>query len=223
MAGGTPALRRALAFEYDLGFVRRRYNRLARIYPFFELAFLLPPGIRVRAVKKLELCPGARVLEVGCGTGRNLAYLVNAVGPQGVVYGVDASDGMLAKAKELCDRRGWQNVRLLQQDAGEMTLPEPVDGVLFSLSYAVMPASRQVLAQAWKQLRSGGRVVIMDAKLPPGGAGKLLRWPVTVFSRATVLGDPDRRPWNELKELGSAVEMEELSFRTYYICMGRKV
>jgi ubiquinone/menaquinone biosynthesis C-methylase UbiE len=211
-----------LSFEYDLGFVRRRYNRLARVYPFFEFAFLLPPGIRGRAVKKIELGFGDRVLEVGCGTGRNLAHLVSAVGPQGVVYGVDASDGMLAKARDLCDRRGWQNVRLLQQDAGEMALPEPVDGVLFSLSYAVIPASQKVLAQAWRQLRSGGRVVIMDAKLPPGGAGKLLRWPVTVFSRATVLGDPGRRPWDELKELASEVEMEELSFRTYYICRGTK-
>ncbi len=211
-----------MTFHYDLDFVRRRYNLLAKIYPIFEFTFLLPPGIRERAVKTLELSAGGRVLEIGCGTGRNLAHLLRAVGPQGAVYGVDASDGMLAKARQLCDRQGWQNVRLLQQDAGEMILPEPVDGVLFSLSYAVMPESRQVLAQAWNYLRPRGWVVIMDAKLPRGGFGKLLRRPVILFSRATVLGDPDRQPWAELKEFTSEVEMEEINCGTYYICRGRK-
>jgi len=58
--------------EYDPQFVRRRYNRLASIYVFFEWLFWLPRGIRPRAVRRLKLKSGDRVLEVGCGTGRNL-------------------------------------------------------------------------------------------------------------------------------------------------------
>jgi hypothetical protein len=45
---------------------------------------------------------------------------------------------------------------------------------------------------------------------------------MTVFSRATVLGDPDRQPWQELKEFASDVELDELSLHTYYVCRGRK-
>ena len=51
--------------EYEPHFVRRRYNRLASIYVFFEWLFWLPRGIRPRAVERLNLKPGDRVLEVG--------------------------------------------------------------------------------------------------------------------------------------------------------------
>ena len=75
--------------EYDPEFVRRRYDRLASIYVFFEWLFWLPRGIRPRAIKRLDLKLGDYVLEVGCGTGRNLPYLALMVGPEGRVYGID--------------------------------------------------------------------------------------------------------------------------------------
>ena len=92
---------------YDAPFVRQRYNRLAGFFVFFEWLFLLPPGIRAKVVSRLELKPGNSVLEVGCGTGRNLTPLVQAVGAGGTVYGLDLSDGMLAEARELSARKGW--------------------------------------------------------------------------------------------------------------------
>ena len=208
--------------DYDAPFVRRRYDRLARFFVLFEWLFLLPPGIRRKAVARLGLKPGGRVLEVGCGTGRNLAPLVEAVGPGGRVYGVDLSDGMLAEARELCAQSGWHNVALIRADASGYDLPEPVDGVIFSLSYAVIPRHREALRQAWEQLRPGGRLVIMDAKLPPGMSGKLLRPFVVWASRLTVLGNPDVRPWDELRELTDEVDYEEVQFGTYYICRGRR-
>src|SRR5215471_19446039 len=125
--------------EYDTPFIRRRYNSLAKYYRVFEWIFLLPRGLRDAAVKRLDLTPGARVLEIGCGTGRNLSRLVRAVGPGGRVYGVDLSDGMLAEAERLRQRHAWSNVTLSRMDAESYLTPEPVDGILFSFSYAVMP------------------------------------------------------------------------------------
>ena len=208
--------------DYDTPFVRRRYDRLARFFVFFEWLFLLPPGIRRKAVARMELKAGGRVLEVGCGTGRNLAPLVEAVGAEGRVYGVDLSDGMLAEAGELCARSGWHNVTLISADAAGYSLPEPVDGVIFSLSYAVIPRHREALRRAWEQLRPGGYLVIMDAKLPAGWRGKLIRPFVVWASRLTVLGNPDVRPWDELRELTGEVDYEEVQFGTYYICRGRR-
>ena len=207
---------------YDGSSVRRRYNRVAKWFVFFEWLFLLPSGIRNEAVSRLGLKSGGSVLEVGCGTGRNLARLVQAVGVEGTVYGVDVSEGMLEEAGELCRRAGWPHVRLMRADAPDYTLSEPVDGVLFSLSYAVIPRHREALQQAWAQLRSGGYVVIMDAKLPPGVVGRLLRPFVLWTSRLTVLGNPDIRPWDELRELTDDVRCEEFQLGTYYICRGRK-
>jgi demethylmenaquinone methyltransferase/2-methoxy-6-polyprenyl-1,4-benzoquinol methylase len=208
--------------DYDVPFVRRRYNRLARFFVFFEWLFLLPPGIRKRAVSRLELKPGDHVLEVGCGTGRNLSPLVQAVGALGQVYGVDLSEGMLAEARKLRAKAGWLNVKLIQSDASAYQVPAAVAGVIFSLSYAVIPHHREALHHAWQQLLPGGYLVIMDAKLPSNLLGKLLHPFVVWTSKLTVLGNPDIRPWDELKELADDVEMEEVSFGTYYICRARK-
>lgn len=208
--------------EYDAPFVRRRYNRLARFFVFFEWLFLLPRGIRGRAVSRLELKPGSSVLEVGCGTGRNLVHLVRAVGAEGHVYGVDLSEGMLDAARELCAKAHWNNVTLIHAEATDYALPETVDGVIFSLSYAVIPKHLEALKRAWEQLRPGGYVVIMDAKLPSGFLGKLLHPFVVWTSRLTVLGNPAIRPWDELRELTDDVDCEEVQFETYYICRGRK-
>lgn len=208
--------------DYDVPFIRQRYNRVARFYIFFEWLFLLPPGIRKKAVRFLKLKPGDRVLEVGCGTGRNLSLLHDAIGQEGHVYGVDLSEGMLAKARELCNRQAWDNVTLIRSDAAEYIVPEPVDRVFFSLSYNTMPHHREVLHHAWQQLRPGGYLVIMDAKLPAGILRKLfLPYTVWVMKR-TVLGNPYIFPWEELRELTDDFEMTEFLMGTYYVCRGRK-
>ena len=111
---------------------------------------------------------------------------------------------------------------LIESDAIEYTLPELVDGLIFSLSYAVIPRHREALRRAWEHLCPGGRVVIMDAKLPSGFLGRLLHPFVKWVSRVTVLGNPDIRPWDELKEITDDVTYEEMQFETYYVCCGRK-
>jgi SAM-dependent methyltransferase len=171
----------------------------------------------------LELKPGDKVLDVGCGTGRNLRRLVEAVGPTGEIFGVDCCEGMLAKAKELSKRHQWHNVKLWQQDAAELILPTPVDGVLFSLSYSVIPKPLNALTKAWEYLRALRRIVILDGKPAHGLLGGLSRPFVTFVSRSTVLGSLDRQPWKDLKTLTPLVEMEEVNyFGTYYICRGTK-
>ncbi|HJQ68994.1 MAG TPA: class I SAM-dependent methyltransferase [Blastocatellia bacterium] len=208
--------------DLDPSFIRRRYNRIANIFPFFEWLFLLPPGIRKKAADRLQLLPGDRVLEIGCGTGRNLRLLREAVGPSGHVYGVDLSEGMLEKAKALRARHGWENVTLIRSDALNYTAPEEVDAVLFSLSYATIPHHKQVLGHAWNQLKPGKNLVIMDAKLPSGILGKLLL-PYSVWvMRKTVLGNPLMRPWEELHGLTREFSMEETLFGTYYVCCGKR-
>ena len=127
--------------------------------------------------------------------------LREAVGAEGHVYGVDLSEGMLAKAKRLVAQRKWDNVTLINSDAAGYAAPEIVDGVIFSLSYATMPHHLEVLRHAWNQLRPEKLLVIMDARLPAGIRGKLLR-PLTLWMmKLTVLGNPDLRPWDELREL----------------------
>ena len=208
--------------DYDQTAVSRRYDRLAGLIPFFEWLLFLPRGLRRETVARLDLKPGDRVLEIGCGTGRNFPHLSDAVGPHGHVYGVDLSAGMLAKLEIERARRGWGNVSLTQGDAADFEAPEPLDGVLFSLSFNTMPHHTEVLQQAWKQLRPGGRLVIMDAKLPPGLFGRIVLPFSLWLMKRTLLGNPYIQPWDHLRDVAGEYEMEEFLFGSYYICRAVK-
>jgi ubiquinone/menaquinone biosynthesis C-methylase UbiE len=202
--------------------VAARYDRIAGLIGFIDWLFFVPPDLRRRSAARLALQPGDRVLEIGCGTGRNFPYLREAVGPSGRVYGVDLSAGMLAKARELCARRQWSNVEVVQDDAAAYLAPEPLDGVLFGLSYNTMPHHRIVLQQALRQLRPGGRVVIMDGKLPGGFGGRMLLPFSLRLMKLTMLGNPLIKPWNDLAAAVDGFAMEEFLFGAWYICWGTK-
>jgi len=129
---------------------------------------------------------------------------------------------MLRRAGNLRQQSGWKNVVLLNQDAAQLELPGMVDGVLFSLSYSVMPDPRAAVEAAWKYLRHGKSLVIMDGKLARGICGRLSRPWMTWLSKKTILGDPMRLPWGDLRGFNAKIEIEEFNFGTYYICKATK-
>jgi len=208
--------------DCERALVARRYDRLAGLIGLSDWLLFVPRHLRRRAAARLELRPGDRVLEIGCGTGRNFPFLQQAVGPSGKIYGVDLSAGMLRRARELCRRKGWTNIELTQCDAADYLPPEPLAGILFGLSYNTMPHHRMVLRHAWKLLRPGGRIVIMDGKLPPGFGGKLVLPFGLWLMKHTMLGNPFIKPWDELAALADEFAMQEFLFGSWYVCGGRK-
>jgi arsenite methyltransferase len=105
--------------------------------------------------------PGDRVLDVGCGPGFYSRELLDQVGPNGSVTGVDQSPQMLAAARRRSE--GFGNARFAQGDA---TAP-PVESGGFdrALSVQVLEYVEDVaaaLAEMRRALRPGGRVVIWD-------------------------------------------------------------
>jgi ubiquinone/menaquinone biosynthesis C-methylase UbiE len=217
----------AISVEYewvdcDYYTVMKRYDRIAKFIPLFDRVLFLPRDSRRTAAARLNLRAGDSVLDIGCGTGRSLRYLHDAVGPSGRVYGIDISRGMLRQARKLCAANRWNNVELFECDAAEFTAPTPLNGVLFSLSYNTMPHHRAVLRKAWDQLLPGGHLVIMDAKVPPGPSGKLVLPFSLWLMKHTMLGNPLIHPWEELAALTDDLEMSERRFMSYYICRGVK-
>lgn len=208
--------------DCDRSAVSKRYDRICGLIPFFDRLLFLPRDLRRRAVETLALRSGDSVLEIGCGTGNSLPYLQAAVGSAGRVYGIDISSGMLRKASARRAAHHWNNVVLNQCDAADYTAPEVLDGVLFSLSYNTMPHHKRVLRGVWNALRPGGRLVIMDAKLPSGPASKLLV-PFSVWlMKRTMLGNPFIQPWKELAAVAGPTDMSERLFGSYYICRATK-
>jgi ubiquinone/menaquinone biosynthesis C-methylase UbiE len=205
--------------DFDLSAIRQQYDRIAPYYEILERLLFLPPRIRIRGVAHLAIGAGNHVLEVGCGTGLNLALLSRAVGPKGCVYGVDLSEGMLSRARKRC--QSLANVTLTHSDALNFTAPVPLDAVLFSLSYNTLPHHTAVLGHSWSQLKGGGRLVIMDAKLPSGRFGELILPLIIPLMRHTVVANPLIQPWEELRCLADQIEMEQLLF-SYYVCSAKK-
>jgi ubiquinone/menaquinone biosynthesis C-methylase UbiE len=198
-----------------------RYDRIAPWYRFAEVAILLAPGFRRRAIERIALRRGERVLEVGCGTGRNLPLLREVVGDTGHVVGVDAAPGMLDRARKLVAAHGWENVSLVNADAATVELDDAFDAAYFSLSYSVMPDRSAALDRAWDALRPGGRLVIMDAGVPrtrvTRALGPLAEIVATVFP-----GDPYSEPWNDLSRLSQAVSTERFQVDLYFVCTALK-
>ena len=104
---------------------------------------------------------GERILDVGCGPGFYAAELLDQVGPQGTVVGVDASAQMLAVAARRCE--GRPNVAFHEGDATSLPVAdESFDAALCVqvLEYVTKPAV--ALAEMHRALKPGGRLVVLD-------------------------------------------------------------
>ena len=72
------------------------------------------------------------------------------------------------------------------------------------------------------QLRPGGCVVVLAGKRHRGTLDKLLGPIGVLLSEATVLGNPNKRPWEDLRALTGDVVVEEFGGGSYYLCVARK-
>jgi len=138
-------------------------------------------GHRERTVELLGDLTGATALDLGCGTGRSLRFLVPRVGPQGQVFAVDYSQGMLAEARDRVEEQGWENVALLQCDAVQLEGVPEVDAVLAVWCLGIVYDLDAALKRAVSLLRPGGRIAIMDFHRSRPDHG-MLRWLFPLYS-----------------------------------------
>jgi ubiquinone/menaquinone biosynthesis C-methylase UbiE len=148
--------------------VRSVYRAEARSRLYDALTWLTLLGrsrrLRGRLVECLGLEEGNRVLDIGCGTGLNLAHLRAAVGPGGEVVGIDLTPEMLDLARSRGDRGGWRNVELRVADAARLPFEDgSFDGACSTLAFSVIPEWERALGEAWRVLRPGGSLAVLDA------------------------------------------------------------
>ncbi|EMA01565.1 class I SAM-dependent methyltransferase [Haloferax denitrificans] len=144
------------------------YTRWATLYDALARRAPGVGSVRTEAADALALDPGETVVEMGCGTGANLPYLAERVGPAGTVVGVDFSPGVLDVARERT--REYPNVHLVRADATRPPVrPNDAAGVpdapnaVLATFVSGMFAGPAAVVSSWADLvGSGGRLCLVD-------------------------------------------------------------
>lgn len=160
----------------------RLYRHQRHIYDLTRKYYLLG---RDRLIARLAPPLGGRVLEVGCGTARNLVLAAHSW-PDAQFFGIDLSAEMLSTASQMVKRAGLAGcIRLARADATRFD-PALLFGVpcfsriVFSYSLSMIPDWRAAIGRALLWLPEGGEVHIVDfggqERLPPWVRTGLRGW-----------------------------------------------
>ena len=147
----------------------RLYRRQRHVYDFTRKYYLLG---RDRLIQRLNPPAGSRVLEIGCGTARNLIVAARAH-PDVRFFGIDISSEMLETARRLVARERLSgDIRLARADAAAFD-PALVFGapgfsrIFVSYSLSMMPGWQAVLERSLTWLVPGGELhVVVQATQP---------------------------------------------------------
>lgn len=156
------------------------YRRQRHIYDLTRKYYLLG---RDGLIGGLNVPEGGAVLELGCGTGRNLA-LVSDHYPKARLFGLDISQEMLSTARRRMEREGT-DARLAKGDASSFDAEAlfgqaRFDRVFISYSLSMIPPWRETIAAGLDCVAPGGSLHIVDfgqqERLPGWFRAGLRRW-----------------------------------------------
>jgi SAM-dependent methyltransferase len=148
-------------------------------------------GEHSMALEMLDISPGDRVLDVGCGPGNFTRDFARAAG-DGLVVGVDASESMLAAAVR---EGGGENLAYVRADAADLPFADAgFDAVCCFAALYLIDAPTRALDEVVRVLAPGGRVALLAScnrgPLPSGALGAVTRGlaGVRVFGRDELTG-----------------------------------
>jgi len=197
------------------GLMDRIYRRQRHIYDPTRKFYLLG---RDRLIDGLAPPPGAHVLEIACGTGRNLIRAAMLY-PNIRAYGIDISEEMLTTARANISRSALDARISVARgdatcfDANALFGVAAFERVFVSYALSMIPPWREALAHAGEALAPGGSLHIVDfgdqRDLPAAFRASLRRW-LTVFSV-----EPRETLEAELRAFAEARALD-LSFQPLY-------
>jgi ubiquinone/menaquinone biosynthesis C-methylase UbiE len=114
-----------------------------------------------RTIERLRLQPGARVLDVCCGSGASAIPAAETVGPDGFVVGIDLAENLLTLARAKARDRGLHNIDFRPGDVLNLAVPEaPFDAVVCVFGIFFVPEMPAAVRALWRVVRPGGRLAV---------------------------------------------------------------
>ena len=163
----------------------RLYYEFSHLYDLLFRHVFYPRIATV--IRSLAVEPGARVLELGVGTGLSLA----AYPRHCHVTGIDLAPDMLERAQDKVNRNGWRHITLEQGDALSLKFPDDsFDYVMAFHVVSVVPDPDRMMAEARRVCRPGGVITLINHfRSPKPGLARLQRTidPVTRWLGWTTL------------------------------------
>ncbi len=124
-------------------------------------------------IEYLNLQPGMKVLDVGCGPGRLTIPVAQQIGPQGEVVAIDIQAGMLRRAQEKAQAAQVSNIRFLQAGVGEGKLEHNLyDRALLVTVLGEIPDRKNALQEIFEALKPGGLLSVTEIIFDPHFLGR---------------------------------------------------
>src|SRR5262245_42064539 len=132
-------------------------------------------------VRHAALRPGESVLDLGCGAGIDTLLAARAVGPEGRAIGLDMTPEMVERARRNATDAALPNVEILEGVIEDIPLPDAsIDVVVSNGVLNLSTRKSRVLAEAFRVLRPGGRLAIVDLVLEEALPEDVLKSPAAL-------------------------------------------
>lgn len=172
------------------------FTRAAPTYD--QVGFRISNYFGKRLVELTEIPKGAKVLDVGSGRGALLFPSSKIVGSQGLVIGIDLSEGMVQKTTEEIIKRGISNAKMMQMDAENLKFQDNTfDIAFYGFCIHFLPQYEIALNESFRVLKPNGRIGLST---PLKGTFDEIKWLDDLFEKFLPKNIENDRKEEEPKE-----------------------